>query len=206
MRHRQLLPKIFRPITLPSERVRVLCGWRHRLSPGLSCLLIFIVGMRDKSGSDTLYLVQSRISSRKDGGVIRLYSYNLYMGILFFNPSATPLKVPPVPTPATKMSTFPSVSFHISCAVVRAWAAGFAGFSNCPKMTAPGVRSRNSSAFLWLLSFLLHLRSVPIVLPWLLTGSGVPRSWFRAWSVWLCNLSRWQPMLTLRRCCRWLVQ
>ena len=40
--------------------------------------------MRDKSGSDTLYLVQSRISSRKDGGVIRLYSYNLYMGILFF--------------------------------------------------------------------------------------------------------------------------
>ena len=41
----------------------------------------------------------------------------------------------------------PSVSFHISCAVVRAWAAGFAGFSNCPRMTAPGVRSRNSSAF-----------------------------------------------------------
>ena len=40
--------------------------------------------MGDKSCSNTLYLVQPRISTRKDGGVIRLYSHNLYMGILFF--------------------------------------------------------------------------------------------------------------------------
>ena len=36
------------------------------------------------------------------------------LGFCFFNPSATPVSVPPVPTPATKISTFPSVSSHIS--------------------------------------------------------------------------------------------
>ena len=39
--------------------------------------------------------------------------------------------VPPVPTPATRMSTPPSVSAQISSAVVRTWMAGLAGFSNC---------------------------------------------------------------------------
>jgi cysteine synthase A len=37
---------------------------------------------------------------------------------LFFNPSPVPVKVPPVPTVATKISICPSVSLHISCAVV----------------------------------------------------------------------------------------
>lgn len=36
----------------------------------------------------------------------------------FFKYSPTPLIVPPVPTPAIKMSTFPSVSFQISGPVV----------------------------------------------------------------------------------------
>src|ERR1700761_4016781 len=45
--------------------------------------------------------------------------------------SATPVMVPPVPTPATKKSTFPSVSRQTSSAVVARWIAGFAGFSNC---------------------------------------------------------------------------
>lgn len=44
---------------------------------------------------------------------------------------ATPVMVPPVPTPATTMSTLPSVSRQTSSAVVTRWMAGFAGFSNC---------------------------------------------------------------------------
>ena len=35
-----------------------------------------------------------------------------------------------LPTPATKISTLPSVSSHISGPVVTLCAAGFAGFSN----------------------------------------------------------------------------
>ena len=38
--------------------------------------------------------------------------------------------VPPVPTPATKASTFPSMSRQISSAVVRRWISGLAGFEN----------------------------------------------------------------------------
>mgnify|MGYP002321218565 CR=1 FL=1 len=51
-----------------------------------------------------------------------------------------PVTVPPVPTPATKISTFPSVSSQISGPVVAACAAGFAGLSNCPRITAPGIK------------------------------------------------------------------
>ena len=57
-----------------------------------------------------------------------------------------PVTVPPVPTPATKISTFPSVSSQISGPVVAACAAGFAGLSNCPRITAPGMDFSNSSA------------------------------------------------------------
>ena len=39
-------------------------------------------------------------------------------GFLSFNTSPIPVIVPPVPTPATNMSTSPSVSLHISSAVV----------------------------------------------------------------------------------------
>ena len=45
--------------------------------------------------------------------------------------SETPVMVPPVPTPVTKTSIFPSVAFHISSAVVKRWISGFASFSNC---------------------------------------------------------------------------
>ena len=60
--------------------------------------------------------------------------------------SATPVMVPPVPTPATTMSTWPSVSFQISSAVVRRWISGLAGFLNCWGMKALGVVRTNSSA------------------------------------------------------------
>jgi hypothetical protein len=52
-------------------------------------------------------------------------------GFFALSASPTPVTVPPVPTPATKMSTWPSVSAQISSAVVARWMAGLAGFSNC---------------------------------------------------------------------------
>ena len=55
--------------------------------------------------------------------------------------------VPPVPTPAMKISTFPSVSLQISGPVPALWAAGFAGFTNCPGMKLPGISFASSRAF-----------------------------------------------------------
>ncbi len=52
-------------------------------------------------------------------------------GLRSLRTSPTPVMVPPVPTPATKMSTAPSVSRQISSAVVARWISGLAGFSNC---------------------------------------------------------------------------
>ena len=51
-----------------------------------------------------------------------------------------------MPTPATKMSTAPSVSRQISGPVAALWAAGLAGLTNCPGMNAPGVAAAISSA------------------------------------------------------------
>jgi hypothetical protein len=48
----------------------------------------------------------------------------------------TPVMVPPVPAPATKALTLPSVSAQISSAVVATCAAGLSGFSNCMGMKA----------------------------------------------------------------------
>ena len=54
--------------------------------------------------------------------------------------------VPPVPTPATKKSILPPVSFQISSAVVRRWISGLARFLNCCGITALGVVRTSSSA------------------------------------------------------------
>ena len=58
----------------------------------------------------------------------------------------TPVIVPPVPTPETKMSTAPSVSFQISSAVVLRWISGLAGFLNCWGMKYFGSDLAISSA------------------------------------------------------------
>lgn len=58
----------------------------------------------------------------------------------------TPVTVPPVPTPATKMSTLPSVSSQISGPVVRKWASGLAWFTNWPGMKLFGSSAASSSA------------------------------------------------------------
>ena len=52
-------------------------------------------------------------------------------GLRVLMTSLTPVMVPPVPTPETRMSTLPSVSFQISSAVVLRWISGLAGFLNC---------------------------------------------------------------------------
>ena len=54
----------------------------------------------------------------------------LTLGFWLLRYSPTPVSVPPVPTPATKMSTVPSVSFQISGPVVARCAEGFAGLVN----------------------------------------------------------------------------
>ena len=67
-------------------------------------------------------------------------------GFRFFRYAPTPVIVPPVPTPATKMSTSPSVSSQISGPVV-AVDRGIGGFSNCFASNAPGVDAASSSGF-----------------------------------------------------------
>ena len=67
-------------------------------------------------------------------------------GSLGFSALPTPVIVPPVPTPATKMSSLPPVSFQISSAVVRMCTSGLAGFSNCCGMKLSGTSLRSSSA------------------------------------------------------------
>ena len=71
----------------------------------------------------------------------------LTAGFCAFRYSPVPVRVPPVPTPAIKISTFPSVSFQISGPVVALWTAGLAGFTNCPGMKLPGISAASSSAF-----------------------------------------------------------
>ncbi len=67
-------------------------------------------------------------------------------GLRDFNTSPTPVMVPPVPTPATKMSTWPPVSFQISSAVVRRWISGLAGLLNWPRLMASGISRFSASA------------------------------------------------------------
>ena len=59
----------------------------------------------------------------------------------------TPVTVPPVPTPATKISTLPSVSAQISGPVVSKWACTFAGLVNWDGIKLPGISFASSSAF-----------------------------------------------------------
>ena len=55
--------------------------------------------------------------------------------------------VPPVPTPAAKMSTAPPAAFQISGPVVSRWAAALAGLLNWSGMKLPGSCAESSRAF-----------------------------------------------------------
>ena len=61
---------------------------------------------------------------------------------------ATPVMVPPVPTPEISMSIFPFVAFQISGPVVSLWIFGLAWFLNCCGMKELGFCLASSSAFL----------------------------------------------------------
>ncbi len=68
-------------------------------------------------------------------------------GLRGFSACATPVIVPPVPTPAISASTLPSVSVQISSAVVLRCTSGLAGFWNCCGMNASGIFASSSLAF-----------------------------------------------------------
>ena len=87
------------------------------------------------------------LPSERTGEVAGSTATILISGFCSFRYSPTPVSVPPVPTPATKKSTLPSVSFQISGPVVALCAAGFAGFTNCPGMKLLGISLESSSAF-----------------------------------------------------------
>mmetsp|Transcript_21254 Transcript_21254/g.54124 ORF Transcript_21254/g.54124 Transcript_21254/m.54124 type:complete len:207 (+) Transcript_21254:352-972(+) len=56
---------------------------------------------------------------------------NWHSGLSGLMYCAQPVSVPPVPTPATKMSISPSVSAQISGPVVSRWIFGLSGLLNC---------------------------------------------------------------------------
>src|SRR6478735_4086168 len=58
-------------------------------------------------------------------------------GLRALSTCPTPVMVPPVPMPATTMSTWPSVSFQISSAVVLRWISGLASLANCRARIPP---------------------------------------------------------------------
>ena len=91
-----------------------------------------------EAGADALDLVRARLAAGEDRRVLRLHRDDLQPGRRGLSTWPTPVMVPPVPTPATKASISPLVSFQISSAVVRRWISGLAGFLNCCGMTAPG--------------------------------------------------------------------
>ena len=65
---------------------------------------------------------------------------------VFLMKRETPVMVPPVPTPETRMSMAPPVSSQISGPVLASWMAGFAGFLNCCSSTYFGSPAAISSA------------------------------------------------------------
>ena len=77
------------------------------------------------------------------GSTATIFAFGFWDFIYF----PIPVTVPPVPTPATNISTFPSVSLHISGPVVSKWILGLASFSNCCGINAFPYSSFNASAF-----------------------------------------------------------
>ena len=97
----------------PAPRPWILCGPGFSSSPFIFCVMTGLV-----TGSTAMALND---------------------GLRFLMTSPTPVMVPPVPTPETRMSTLPSVSRQISSAVVWRWISGLAGFLNCCGMNEFGV-------------------------------------------------------------------
>ena len=83
---------------------------------------------RNEAGADALDLVPARLQLLRPASVCVMTglvtgstAMALKLGLRFLMTSLTPVMVPPVPTPETRISTLPSVSFQISSAVVWRW-------------------------------------------------------------------------------------
>lgn len=83
--------------------------------------------------------MRAGVSLGEDGESLGSTAITWTPGFAALSAWPVPVTVPPVPTPATRMSTAPSVSRRISCAVVSRWIWGFAAFSNWRIQIAPGV-------------------------------------------------------------------
>ena len=83
-----------------------------------------------KARADALQAVRAGRAALQHRAGCRSTATTRTVGFCAFRYSATPVSVPPVPTPATKMSTLPSVSSQISGPVVRRWISGLAGLEN----------------------------------------------------------------------------
>ena len=99
-----------------------------------------------------LFLILVAVAPGVAGAVVGIPFLILFGGIflavnLLLYPFGMGYFVPPVPTPATKMSTVPSVSAQISGPVVALWTAGFAGLTNWPAKKLFGIWSASSCAF-----------------------------------------------------------
>ena len=82
-----------------------------------------------------LFLILVAVAPGVAGAVLGIPLLILFGGIflavnLLLYPFGIGYFVPPVPTPATTMSTLPSVSAQISSAVVRRCTSRLAGFAN----------------------------------------------------------------------------
>ena len=102
--------------------------------------------LRDEAGADALDLVRARLAAGDHRRIGRLDGDRLERRVLGRMYRVTPVIVPPVPTPATIMSTRPPVSSQISGPVVCSWTAGLAGLSNCCGIQPLGVASASSWA------------------------------------------------------------
>lgn len=91
------------------------------------------VGVRDlrRSWRPCPDLVGTRAAAIKNGESLGSTAMIWTSGLRSLRTCPTPVTVPPVPMPPTKMSTSPSVSAQISSAVVLRWISGLAGLANC---------------------------------------------------------------------------
>lgn len=77
-----------------------------------------VIGLGYETGTDTLYLVRTALSTVQHGEEAGSTAMIFTLGFCSFRYLPIPEIIPPVPTPATKMSILPSVSAHISGPVV----------------------------------------------------------------------------------------
>jgi hypothetical protein len=103
--------------------------------------------LRNKPGTNSLNFMSTRLAAGKHEGISGSTAIALKEGFLYLIICVTPVIVPQVPTPATKTSALPPVSFQISCAAVLLCMSTFASFLNWRGMNVFSCCFVSSSAF-----------------------------------------------------------